>query len=55
MQDQTPWWKHVPTAVLETHDFKLLWDFTIVTNAAIHHNRPDVTLVRKSSNEVFLN
>ena len=33
---------------------KLLWDFTIVTDAVIHHNRPDITLVRKSSNEVFL-
>jgi len=24
VQVQTPWWKHVPTAVLDTHDFKLL-------------------------------
>ena len=31
-----------------------MWDFTIVTDAAIRHNRPDITLVRKSSNEVFL-
>jgi len=39
---------------LDTHDFKLLWDFTIVTDATIRHNRPDITPVRKSSNEVFL-
>ena len=54
VQVQTLWWKHVPTAVLDTHDFKLLWDFTIVTDAAVRHNCPDITLVRKSSNEVFL-
>ena len=40
--------EHVPTAVLDTRDFKLLWDFKIVTDVTIHHNRPDLTLVRKS-------
>ena len=36
------------------YDFKLLWDFTIVTDSAISHDCPDITLVRESSNEVFL-
>ena len=54
VQVQTPWRKHVPTAVLDTNDFKLLWDFTIISDSAIYHNRPDITLVRKPSNEVFL-
>jgi len=40
--------------LVDTLDFKLLWDFTIATDATIRHNRPDITLVRKSSNEVFL-
>ena len=39
---------------MDTNDFKLLWDFTIITDSVIYHNRPDITLVRKSSNEVFL-
>jgi len=40
---------------LDNNDFKLLWDFTIITDsAAIYHHRADISLVRKSSNEVFL-
>ena len=38
-------------SVLDTNDLKLLWDFT---DSAIYHNCPDITLIRKSSNEVFL-
>ena len=34
VQVQIPWWKHVPTAILDTNDFKLLWDFTIITDSA---------------------
>ena len=44
----------LPTAFLDTNDFKLLWDFTTITDSVIYHNRPDITLVRKSSNEMFL-
>jgi len=54
VQVETPWWKHAPTAVLDINDFKLLWDFTIITDFVIYHNFPDITLVRKPSNEVFL-
>jgi len=48
------WWKHSPSVVWENDDCKVLRDFTIVTDTAINHNRPDITLVRKTSNEVYL-
>ena len=48
------WWKHSPCSVLDKDNCKLLWDFTIVTDACIHHNRPDITFVDKRSDSVFL-
>jgi len=29
-------------------------DFTIVTDSVIHHDRPDIVLMRKTSNEIFM-
>jgi len=29
-----------------------MWDFTIVADSPIKHNRPDITLVEKASNTV---
>ena len=33
---------------------KLLWDFTIVTGSSLQHNHPDITMVLKQTNEVYL-
>ena len=51
---QSPWWRHTPSAVWENDEYKVLWDFTIVTDTPIRHNRPDITLVRKISGEVYM-
>jgi len=32
----------------------LLWDFSIVTDASLQHNRPDIAVVSKQTNEVHL-
>jgi len=48
------WWKHSPCSVLDKDNCKLLWDFTIVTDACIHHNCPGITFVDKRSDSVFL-
>jgi len=45
------WWRHTPTTVWENDEYKVLWDFTIVNNSAIRHNRPDIVLMRKTSND----
>ena len=44
------WWNHQH----ETQLWKILWDFTFVTNLSLHHNQPDITSVLKDKQEVFL-
>jgi len=51
---QDNWWKHSPSRVCENGSYKLLWDFSIVTDASLQHNRPDITMVFKHTNEVCL-
>ena len=51
---QDPWWKYSPANVCENNECKLLWDFTIITDTPLQHNRPDITFVLKKKNEVYL-
>ena len=46
------WWLHKPDSVLSNTACKLMWDFTIVADSPIAHNRPDITLIDKQSNTV---
>ena len=48
------WWKHSPSRVCENNFCKLLWDFSLVTDASLRHNRPDITMVLKQTNEAYL-
>jgi len=48
------WWKYSPPRVSENSEIKLLWEFSIVSDAPLLHNRPDITFVHKGSNEVLL-
>ena len=48
------WWKHSPCSVSDSKNCKLFWDFTIITDACIHHNRPDITFVDKRSDLLYL-
>ena len=45
------WYDHIPAAVAETDTIQLKWDSTIYTNNRLAHNRPDITLIDKESNE----
>ena len=45
------WYDHIPAAVAETDTIQLKWDSTIYTNNRLAHNRPDITLIDKKSNE----
>ena len=47
------WRRHTPTTVWENDGYKVLWDFTIVTYSAFRHNRPDIVLMRRTSNEIL--
>lgn len=47
-------YNYEPQAVKENTRAKLLWDVPIVTDRPIQHNRPDIILVEKSSNTVWI-
>ena len=51
---QDLWWKHCPPRVCENNVCKLLWDFSIVNDTSLQHNRPDITMVLKQTNGVYL-
>ena len=46
------WWQHKVETVLENETSKILWDFNIYTDWAIHHRRPDIVLIDKEDNRV---
>ena len=46
------WWQHKVKTVLENETSKILWDFNIYTDRAIHHRRPDIVLIDKVDNRV---
>ena len=47
------WWKHRPDAVLENPMCKILWDFSIMVDRPIYHNRPDIVVVDKQTNKGY--
>ena len=49
-----PYYKYKPQAVIDSKEFKLYWDRTIITDRTIHHNRPDITLHDKKHKTVYL-
>ena len=36
------WYIHKPEKVLESGNYKILWDFPIQTDKTLEHNRPDI-------------
>ena len=54
MEHTDNWYEHVPPVIKETESMALKWDCTIYTNNKLKHNRPDITLVNKESNEWIL-
>ena len=45
------WYDHQPLAVAENRDVRITLDMTIYTDKKLNHNRPDITLVRKDTQE----
>ncbi|CAH0721715.1 unnamed protein product, partial [Brenthis ino] len=50
----TPYYKYIPTNVLENETVKLYWNVDIITDKTIACNRPDITLTLKSSKTTYL-
>jgi hypothetical protein len=48
------YWMHEPTAVTETEDVKILWDFEIQTDHHITARRPDIIVVDKKKKETLI-
>jgi len=54
LQVRSPWWRNTSTTVWKHDEYKVLWDFTIVTDSVIRYDRPDIVLMHKTSNEIFM-
>lgn len=52
--EKTAYYKYKPQTVLESTEFKLYWDRTIITDKTVHFNRPDLTLLDKNNKTVYL-
>ncbi|XP_063588859.1 uncharacterized protein LOC134766032 [Penaeus indicus] len=45
------WYDHQPLAVAENRDVRITWDMIVYTDKKLNHNRPDITLLRKDTQE----
>ncbi|XP_037776983.1 uncharacterized protein LOC119573955 [Penaeus monodon] len=45
------WYDHQPLAVAENRDVRITWDMTVYTDKKLNHNRPDITRLRKDTQE----
>ena len=43
------WWQHKSEDVLKSSNCKIMWDFIIYTDSNLAHDRPDITVMYKSS------
>jgi len=50
----TPYYKYKPEKVLDSKDYKLYYDRTVITDQTIHHNRPDLIIIDKKKQETTL-
>lgn len=51
---QKPYYNYTPHSVLENATAKLYYDRAILTDKTIHYNRPDITLVDKTTKTAYL-
>ena len=47
MKGNEKWYEIKPECVTENENFKVLWNFQIITDHQINHNKPDIVLVNK--------
>ena len=43
----TSWHDHRPLPVVKNDEIKLLWDFGMITDLPVYHNRPDIVVFLK--------
>ena len=48
------WYEEKPEGVVESENFKMLWDFIIQCDRKIEARRPDIVLIDKKKREVVL-
>jgi hypothetical protein len=51
--DKSPYYKYTPANVLENDNFKLYWNRSIIADKTIPSNRPDITLMNKTTKNTF--
>ena len=51
---KNPYYKFTPANVLENDNFKLYWNRSIITDKTVPSNRPDITLMNKTTKNAFL-
>ena len=49
-EHQTAWYQHQPRTVEENANAKILWNFSVQTDHALQHNKPDIIVIDKENN-----
>jgi uncharacterized membrane protein YfhO len=53
-EDDSPYYKYIPSNVLESDNYRLYWNHSILTHKTIAHNHPDITFTVKATNTTYL-
>ncbi|CAH1110291.1 unnamed protein product [Psylliodes chrysocephalus] len=51
---KTPYYKYTPDTIKENDEYKVYWDREIQTDRQVQHNRPDILINNKKTNEILL-
>ena len=54
MERADSWYEQKPEGVVESENFKILWDFTVQGDGKIETRRPDIVFVDKKEREVVI-
>ena len=50
----TKWYEYDPEPILENETVKILWNFPVQTDRRVAHNKPDIIVINKRSQEILL-
>ena len=54
MERADSWYEQKPEGVVESENFKILWDFTVQGDGKIETRRPDIVFIDKKEREVVI-
>jgi hypothetical protein len=54
IEEKCPYYKYKQANALESDNFKLYWNYSILTDKTIPFNRPDITFMNKKTKNTFL-